>query len=89
MNRFARLLRTTLLATSLSAATLVASLPASAPAAAPSGESLALAFAAASTPLLAAHGDDAQLLARGRSQRSSCVRWWTCGPFKKERPRFA
>lgn len=83
MNRFTRMLSTAAVV-----AALTASLPATAPAA--TADPLAVAFAAASTPMLASHNANAtDLLARRRNSRSACVRWWTCGPFKRERPRFA
>jgi hypothetical protein len=30
-----------------------------------------------------------EALARRPNRKAGCVRWWTCGPFKRDKPRLA
>ena len=33
--------------------------------------------------------DDAQVATRVLLKRRDCTKWWTCGPFKRDKPRLA
>jgi hypothetical protein len=40
-------------------------------------------------PATASPGHDAQAAARVLLKRRDCTQWWTCGPFKRDKPRMA
>lgn len=79
MSGFARLLGAACVAAALTCSAS-APAPAATPAAAPPAPVLDLAAL-----------DDADALAAQRVllRRRDCSKWWTCGPFKRDKPRLA